>query len=91
MYRSRIDTAKTVRELAQRVLDAEQEKFNLGTSTLRFVLDSQNNLAQAQSNEVQVLVNFTKAVVALDQAMGMTLKKNNVEISKIVTSGPAAR
>ena len=91
LYRSRIDKAKTVRELAQRVLDAEQEKFNLGTSTLRFVLDSQNNLAQAQSNEVQVLVNFTKAVVALDQAMGMTLKKNNVEISKMVSSGPAAR
>ena len=91
LYKSRIETAKTARELAQRVLDAEQEKFNLGTSTLRFVLDSQNNLAQAQSNEVQVLVNFTKALVTLDQAMGMTLKKNNIEINKMVSSAPTAR
>jgi outer membrane protein TolC len=86
VYRSRIETAKTVREIAQRVLDAEQEKFNLGTSTLRFVLDDQNNLAQAQSNEVQVLVNFTKSLVGLDQAMGMTLKKNNIEIDKMLNS-----
>jgi outer membrane protein TolC len=86
LYKARIDTAKTARELSQRVLDAEQDKFNLGTSTLRFVLDDQNNLAQAQSNEVLVLVNFTKALVGLDQAMGMTLKKNNIELEKMLNS-----
>jgi outer membrane protein TolC len=91
LYKARIETAKTARELAQRVLDAEQDKFNLGTSTLRFVLDDQNNLAQAQSNEVQVLVNFTKAVVGLDQAMGMTLRKNNIELEKMVNSGATSR
>jgi outer membrane protein len=92
VFRSRIGTAKTVREIAQRVLDAEQEKFNLGTSTLRFVLDDQNNLAQAQSNEVQVLVNFTKALVGLDQAMGMTLKKNNIQLDRMLpSSGTTAR
>jgi outer membrane protein len=91
LYKARIETAKTSRELAQRVLDAEQDKFNLGTSTLRFVLDDQNNLAQAQSNEVQVLVNFTKALVSLDQAMGMTLRKNNIELEKMVSPGTASR
>ena len=91
LYKARIETAKTARELAQKVLDAEQDKFNLGTSTLRFVLDDQNNLAQAQSNEVLVLVNFTKALVALDQAMGMTLKKNNIELEKMLNSGTTSR
>ena len=91
LYKARIDTAKTARELAQRVLDAEQDKFNLGTSTLRFVLDDQNSLALAQSNEVQVLVNFTKALVQLDQAMGMTLRKNNIELEKMVNSGTTSR
>ena len=91
LYKARIETAKTVRELAQRVLDAEQDKFNLGTSTLRFVLDDQNSLAQAQSNEVQVLVNFTKALCTLDQAMGMTLRKNNIELEKMLTPGTTAR
>src|SRR5438046_8042711 len=39
MYRSRITTAGTARELATRRLDAEQKKFELGTSTVRFVLE----------------------------------------------------
>ena len=76
---------------AQRIGVLMQDKFNLGTSTLRFVLDDQNNLAQAQSNEVLVLVNFTKALVTLDQAMGMTLRKNNIELEKMLNSGTASR
>src|SRR5262249_13678881 len=41
MNRARIETAKTTHELAQQKMEAEQEKFNLGTSTLRFVLEEQ--------------------------------------------------
>jgi outer membrane protein len=91
MYRSRIETAKTARELAQRKLTAEQDKFNLGTSTIRFVLDEQNNVLQAESNELQTVVNFTKALVDLDRSMGMTLRKNNIELEKTLNSAPSAR
>jgi outer membrane protein TolC len=82
MNRARIETAQTTRELAEQRLDAEQTKFNLGTSTLRFVLEEQRNVAQAQTNELQSVVNFTKGLVDLDKAMGLTLKKNNIEIEK---------
>src|SRR5262245_5226849 len=41
MNRARIETAKITRELAQKKMDAEQQKFTLGTSTLRFVLEEQ--------------------------------------------------
>jgi outer membrane protein TolC len=82
MYKARIETARIARELSEQTLEAEQEKFNLGTSTIQFVLNDQNAVGLAQSNEVQTIVNFTKAIVDLDRAMGMTLKKNNIELDK---------
>src|SRR5262249_5955323 len=63
MNRARIDTAKATLDLAKQQLEAEQAKFELGTSTLRFVLEEQRNVAQAESNELQNDVNFTKSVV----------------------------
>ncbi len=91
MNRARIETAKTTRELAQQKMEAEQTKFGLGTSTLRFVLEEQRNVAQAESNELQTVVNFTKGLVDLDKAMGLTLSKNNIEIDKTLRSGTTAK
>ena len=88
MNRARIETAETTRQLAEQKLEAEQTKFNLGTSTLRFVLEEQRNVAQAQTNELESIVNFTKSLVDLDKAMGLTLSKNNIEIQK--TLNPVA-
>jgi outer membrane protein TolC len=82
MNRARIETAQTSRTLAGQRMEAEQTKFNLGTSTLRFVLEEQRNVAQAETNELQATVNFTKSLVDLDRAMGLTLNKNNVEVQK---------
>jgi outer membrane protein TolC len=79
-----IEQARVARELAQERVDAEQTKFNLGTSTLRFVLEEQRNVAQAETSELQSLVTFTKAVVDLDRAMGLTLMKNNIQIDKAI-------
>jgi outer membrane protein len=88
MNRARIETAAITRQYAQQRMEAEQTKFGLGTSTLRFVLEEQRNVAQAESNELQSMVNFTKSIVDLDKAMGLTLRKNNVEIEK--TLNPVA-
>jgi len=82
MNRSRTTTARTARELAARRLDAEQKKFELGTSTVRFVLEEQRNVAQAETNEIQALVNYTKALVAYDRAIGNTLARSNIQIDK---------
>jgi outer membrane protein TolC len=88
--KANIDIARTARELAQERMDAEQTKFNLGTSTLRFVLEEQRNVAQAETSELQSLVTFTKAVVDLDKAMGVTLTKANVQIDKALQGTPLA-
>jgi outer membrane protein TolC len=91
MNRARIDTAETARVLAERRLDAEQKKFELGASTIRFVLEEQRNVTQAQTNEIAALVNYTKALVDYEKAIGMTLRKNNIEIERTLHPDIAAR
>ncbi|HYR44717.1 MAG TPA: TolC family protein [Terriglobia bacterium] len=91
MNKAKIEATTKARELAERRLDAEQKKFDLGASTIRFVLQEQTNVAQSQTDELQAVVNYTKSLVDLNHAMGMTLKKNNIEIEKSLISGASAR
>jgi outer membrane protein len=91
MNKAQIEATGKARELAERSLEAEQKKFDLGASTIRFVLEDQRNVAQAQTDELQSLVNYAKALVDMDVAMGMTLKKNNIEIEKTLNPGATAK
>src|SRR5262245_8534887 len=86
MNRARIEAAQKSRELAEKNLDAEQKKFQLGTSTIRFVLEEQRNLAIAQSNEVSALVEFTKAKNNLDRAVGKTLEVQSIRVEDALSS-----
>ena len=63
-------------------LEAEQKKFQLGTSQLRFVLEEQRTVTLAQTTQIQALVGYAKALVEYDRAVGRTLRKNNIEIEK---------
>jgi outer membrane protein len=80
--RARYSSASKARELQQRTLDADQEKYRLGASTSYQVVQDQRDLASAVSTEVQALANYTHARVAFDQAMGTTLETNNVSIAE---------
>lgn len=91
MQKARIEAATKARELAERRLEAEQKKFDLGASTIRFVLEEQRNVAQTQTDEIQALVNYTKSLVDYDRSTGMTLKKNNIEIEKTLNPGASAK
>ena len=82
MNRARITAAFKALELANMQLEAEQKKFQLGTSQLRFVLQEQQNVTAAQTSQVQALVNYAKSLVDYDRAVGRTLRKNNIEIEK---------
>src|SRR5690242_9030351 len=82
MNKAVITAAEKTRELAEQKLEAEQKKFQLGSGQIRFVLEEPQNLTAAQTNEIQSLVNYTKAVVDFDRAIGRTLKRSNSEIGK---------
>jgi outer membrane protein TolC len=90
LNRARIETARVAHQLAIRRLDAEQKKFELGTSTVRFVLEEQRNLAQAETDEIEAKVNYAKSLVEYHRSIGNTLAKNNIEIDRELKQSPSA-
>ncbi len=77
----RIQALKIARELAQRQLEAEEEKLKVGLSTNYFVLQYQRDLATARSQEIRAVVDYILSVAALKRDMGVSLDDNNIQIS----------
>ncbi|MFQ5816935.1 MAG: TolC family protein [Terriglobia bacterium] len=89
--RARIDAAEKARLLARETMEAEQKKLQLGASTIFLVIQAQRDLAAAQSLEVRTRVDFKRAQVGFDQALGRTLERSNVKVEDaetgVVTAG----
>ena len=73
------------RILQQQTLDADKKKYTLGASTVFQVVQDQQTLATAESNETQALANFSHAQIAFDQALGTTLDVNHISIDEALT------
>ncbi len=80
--RARIDAAQKQRELAERSLDAEQKKFQLGASTIFLVIQAQRDLTSALSAEVTALGVYMKARVEMERATGQTIFRNNISLDE---------
>ena len=68
LAREAIKAAVTARDLAKQNVDAEQQKYELGTITVFELLDAQNRLATAESSLVNAHVNHQRAVVLYQRA-----------------------
>ena len=78
--RARYSAATDTRKLQADLLEKEQRKFSLGTSTFNDLIVVQRNLVTAEGNEVAALGAYSRARVGLDQIVGETLEKNNVSV-----------
>jgi outer membrane protein len=83
--RARIDAAVKARELAAETLRAEEKKFQLGASTIFLVIQAQRDLTQASSGEVRALVDFERARVDFDRALGRTFERSNITLEDAKT------
>ncbi len=88
--RARYETAAATRALAQQTLEAEQNRFRFGESTIATVVQAQRDLAADQSAEVQSMANYTHARVAFDEAVGQTLDVNGISMEE-AAAGRVAR
>ncbi|HXD18413.1 MAG TPA: TolC family protein [Vicinamibacterales bacterium] len=61
--RERLQAAVAARELAERRLDAEQSRFDVGLSTNFFVVQAQRDLRDAQNAELRALLDYRRAQV----------------------------
>jgi outer membrane protein len=82
--RSRVEAARKARDLAQQTFDVEQKKKALGASTSNLVLQTDRDLAQAESNFVEAMSTYEKSIVELDRATGLTLAHSGIEIEEAV-------
>ena len=71
--RERIEAATASRELAERQLQAEESKFEVGLSTNFFVLQSQRDLAAAQDAELRAILDYQRALIEFDRAQRASL------------------
>jgi outer membrane protein len=84
----RVQAAQAARELAQKQLEAETSKFEVGMSTNYNVIQSQRDLATAQNNELLAVLNYRKAQVELERLQQTTL--SNLSITVLQGAGGGA-
>ncbi len=77
------EAAKISYDLAQKNLQAEQRKYELGAGQIQFVLQAQTDLAQAEQSLVNAQVGYQLAVTAVEHATGGLLGRFHVEIGNL--------
>ena len=75
-----MEAAKVAEDLARETLHADERKYELGAETVFFVLDAQNQLAQAELSLIQSQVGFQLAVAQVDHSTGDLLDHHHVQI-----------
>ena len=82
--RASYEAAVQARRFQQESLEAEQAKFEEGSSTAFFVIQYESLLAQAKSTEVAAMSSYIKARAALQRALGSILDENRISLDSAV-------
>jgi outer membrane protein TolC len=80
----RVQAYRVARELGEKRLEAEVKKLNVGLSTNYFVLQYQEELANARSMELTSMVDYSLAWARLEKTVGRSLEKRNIKISQFL-------
>jgi outer membrane protein TolC len=83
----RVQAAQAARGLAQKQLEAEQSKFEVGMSTNYNVIQAQRDLATAQNNELQAVLNYRKSLVEVERLQQTTLQNLNITVLSPAAAG----
>jgi outer membrane protein TolC len=75
-----VETAQVATQLSERQLQAEQRKFEVGTSTNFQVLQFQDQLSQSRLSEIQAIYNFLSSQAQFELAKGTLLEFFGVSI-----------
>jgi outer membrane protein TolC len=75
-----VQAAQAAREFAQKKLEAEQSKFEVGMSTNYFVVQAQRDLSDAQNSELRAILNHRKSLVELERLQQTTLQNLNISV-----------
>lgn len=76
----RLRTSRAARESAEAQLAGEEKLYEVGRSTTFLLLERQNALTAARTNELQSQTDYNKALADLQRATGSTLRINNIVV-----------
>jgi len=74
------DATRQARIYAEAALDAEEKTYAVGKATTFDVLQLQNNLTAARSQEIRALANYNEALANLADEEGSTLERNGIKL-----------
>ena len=77
----RIKAATIAKKLAEEKLKAEGKKFEVGLSTSFNVLKFQEDLAEAQSNEIKTIIDYKQTRIRFRKSIASTLKHHDVTLT----------
>jgi outer membrane protein TolC len=80
----RVQSYRVARELAEKKLQAEEEKLKVGLTTNFVVLTYQRDLSTAQIAELKAIVDYTVSLANLEKSMGTILKDRNITVDQIM-------
>src|SRR5579859_1606332 len=78
--RASVASAQAAVDYAKQSLDAEQKKYQFGTSTTTAVLQNRSALATAESTLLSAMAAYEKSRVELDRAVGTLLDHDGINI-----------
>ena len=82
----RVEAATAARELAQKRLEAETSKFEVGLSTNFFVVQAQRDLAEAENTELRARLDYQKSRVDFERVQETSLFRAGISVVDAPTS-----
>lgn len=76
-----LEAARRARDLAARALDLQQEKLKVGRASNFEVLSFQDNLRNADAQELNARIAYLNALTALDEQIGSTLETWRIQLN----------
>ena len=67
-------------DFSQKRVEAEQKRYDLGVTTIFFVIQAQNDLVSAQADLVQQSVQYRRNLLGLQRVTGQLLEDRGVVI-----------
>ena len=80
LSKAAVSQAAVAQDFAQKRLDAEQRKYDLGVTTAFIVLDAQDDLVRAEADLIDQSIAYRRALLTLDRATGELLQKRGIEL-----------
>jgi outer membrane protein TolC len=84
LARTQYRAAVEHRTILEKLLQGEERKFQMGTSTIAAVVGARRDMATAQSSELAAAAAYIHNRIALDQGLGLTLETNHISVEDAI-------